>query len=173
MANKDLWDPFSKMMNLTPCMKENGLMILKMGEVYRFGQTEPDTTAIGVKAWTMASADSLILTAIYTLGSGNVTNSTDMEKWYGLIKVHMKGNSSKPKSKATENTLGKMGEFLKENGKTTWWMERAHSFFQVGRNTRDSTKAIKSTVLVHFSGQMDANMSVNGSRENSMERAPT
>ena len=45
-------------------------------------------------------------------------SSTDRVKWYGPTKAHMKVSFSKPKSKGKECTRGKMGEFMKENGKT-------------------------------------------------------
>ena len=52
------------------------------------------------------------------LESGKMTSNTDMAKWFGLIKAHMKVNFSKLKSKDKESTPGKTAESMKDNGKT-------------------------------------------------------
>jgi hypothetical protein len=74
---------------------------------------------------------------------------------------------------AKESTSGLMAESTTDNGSTTKWKEMAHSRGPMAVDMLECTKTIKSTDKELSNGQMVASTSVNGAKENNMEKVFT
>ena len=81
---------------------------------------------------------------------GNTNKAKELEKEYltGAMVYTTRDNSKTTLSKEQENATGQEVRLMKVNGRMVNSMEKESRYLEVGIDTKDSTKRIKSTALV-------------------------
>ena len=92
------------------------------------------------------------------------------ESSFGLIRALIMETSSKTTFMVKESIVGLMAVSTTVNGSITRWKAKVPSLGVTEEDMKETTRMIKSTGMVHLSGQMVGSTLVTGAKVNNMER---